>query len=146
MYLLALLYLEGEGIEKDILLETHWLKQAVALNHSQAMIEYACYLKEFEPEQQLQAISVFHQAATLKHHSAYYYLRLAYLEGNILSFDINNAIKLFQHAERLEEPQSQLKLACIYLEGPGFKRNHQAFLDAQLKLQDIETELSHQPR
>jgi TPR repeat protein len=131
MYLLALLYLEGVGIEKDIPLATHWFKQAIALNHT---------------------------------------------------------IKLFQHAARLEEPQSQLKLACLYLEGPAFesnierahailnqfivqyqkallliepellvkilafnpsksfKRNHQAFLDAQLKLQDIETEQSHQPR
>lgn len=188
MYLLALLYLEGVGIEKDISLATHWFKQAIALNHSQAMIEYACYLKEFEPEQGLEAVSLYHQAATLKHHSAYYYLGLAYLEGNILPFNINNAIKLFQHAARLEEPQSQLKLACLYLEGPAFernierahailnqfivqyqkallliepellvkilafnpsksfKRNHQAFLDAQLKLQDIETEQSHQPR
>jgi TPR repeat protein len=102
MYLLALIYLEGVGIEKDIIIATHWFKQAIALNHSQAMIEYACYLKEYEPEQQLKALSLFHQAASLKHHSAYYYLGLVYLEDDIFPVNINYAIKLLQHAARLD--------------------------------------------
>lgn len=188
MYLLALLYLDGVGLEKNINLATQCFKQAIALNHSQAMVEYAIYLNEFEPEQQHQALCLFFKAAALKNISAYYYLGLAYLEGNILSCNINSAIGLFKHAAQQEDPQSQLKLASLYLEGAAFernieraqlilsqliiqyqkalvliepeqlskilafnssksfKRNHQAFLDAQLKLQDIEIEQSHQPR
>ena len=182
MYLLALFYLEGAGVDKNTQLATYWFKQAISLGHSQAMVEFACYLKTFEPEQELQALSLFHQSASLNNSNAYYYLGLAYLEGTILPINIESAIKLFECAAKFEDPLAQLKLATLYLEDPiferniekaqliltqlvtqyqkalhllepervekmlalhlckNFRRNHQAFHDAQLKLQDIETE------
>lgn len=94
------------------------IQQAIAIKHSQAMLEYACYLKEFEPELQIKAVSLFHQAESLKHLGAYYYL-----EGDIFPYNINNSIKLLQHAAQLDEPQPQLKLAYLNLKKLLFELN-----------------------
>ena len=92
------------------------IQQAFAIKHSLSMIEYACYLKEFEPEHQLKALGLFHQAASLKHHGAYYYL-----EGEIFPLNINHSIKLLQHATQVDE--SQIKLAFLKQKIFLFDRN-----------------------
>jgi len=119
---LAILYLQGEGVIRDVDKGVSFAKKAALRGNAEAQVNLGLvYLNGTGvPIDKRQALKWFKQAAKQKNTEALYYVAQYHLSNKefLAAFDYLNK------AANLEHSNAQLKLAMLYDKGLGTEKNH----------------------
>jgi TPR repeat protein len=127
---LALAYLHGFGVEKNIQTAIEWLNKAVEHDHVVGLCTYGVLLRageEIEPDYQ-RAKEYFERAVTKEYAYAMTQLGVMHQFGEIGEVNIPEAVRLYEQAiitggVQDRQDQALLNLGMLYLEGAEIEQN-----------------------
>jgi len=125
MTLLAELYANGLGIERDDKKAAEWYRLAADRGDREAIFALAMFnlggrIGTVNREQGAKLLAA---AAKLGQPAAAYDLALLYLEGQLFPQDFTRAAELFRAASQAGNPEAQYALATLYKEGRGVPKD-----------------------
>ena len=119
---LGLRYLDGKnGLEKDPILATRWIREAAAQDYAEAQYQFGrCFARGRGLEQiPSDAVQWYVKAAEQGHPKAEYALGNSYMNGFGVAKNETEGIKWIRKAAEEGLPEAQCRLAGCYLTGEG---------------------------
>ena len=126
-YALALMYLNGIGVEKDEEKAFEWYEKSAKLNYAPAQLALAgMYLngRGVEKDEE-KAFEWCEKSAKLNYAPAQFNLALMYLEGMGVEKDEEKAFEWYEKSAKLNYAPAQFTLALMYLYGIGVEKDEE---------------------
>lgn len=124
---LALRYLNGEGVPKSEVEAVRWLKSAGEKGDAQAQFMMANFHEEGRgvPKDMRESIRWYRMAAEQGVLNAQFNLGDSYFRGFGVPKDVNEAMKWFRMAAAQDDPDAKARIGVAYLTGEGLPLNYQ---------------------
>ena len=126
-YELYYLYLNGEGVEKNLQKAFDYIIKGIeASNTSYSFLEIMNGIIKYRPtyEQCSNVIKFFERKAELKDSNALYCLGKLYINKRFCNKNLSKGIEYLEKAAQLDDERACFALATLYKEGKYFEKNY----------------------
>ncbi|MFT3782587.1 MAG: tetratricopeptide repeat protein [Nibricoccus sp.] len=124
-YVIGFRYLEGDGLEKDYVLATHWFTKAAEQGYApaQQQLGFMYALNYGVPRNYEKALYWYRKAADQNYILAIFNLSTFYFNGEGVKRDLAEAARWMRKGAELGDPGCQTQLAGHYAKGEGVTKD-----------------------